>query len=259
MTLNPGGATPLYIQIKELLQTQIENGAFAVGDRLPSERELSEAYGVSRMTARQALQLLQQGGFTRRQVGKGTYVSRPQIDQELRELTSFTQDMSGRGLHPHSRVLHTGILAADAEVAGHLGVTPGEEIVLLQRVRLADDKPIALETAHLPHRLCPDILRRHDFAVESLYAVLQGEYGLHLVWANQLIGARMPDRAERAALGLPPRVPVLSLLRVTFDPEDRPIELVRSCYHSERYQLRTVLRELHAVNANEAGGGGRRP
>lgn len=258
MRFNPNTATPLYLQIKELLQAQIENGEFAVGDRLPSERELSEAYGVSRMTARQALQLLKQHGFTHRQVGKGTYVSRPQIDQELRELTSFTQDMTGRGLHPHSRVLHAETMAVDAETGGHLRLERGEEIVLIQRVRLADDKPIALETAYLPHRLCPSILERHDFSVDSLYQVLQGEYGLHLVWANQLIGARMPDATERSALELAARVPVLSLLRVTYDQEDRPIEFVRSCYHSERYQLRTVLREMNPVNAGDTYLGGRR-
>jgi GntR family transcriptional regulator len=246
MALNPNAATPLYIQIKDALQTQIESGAFAVGDRLPSERELSEAYGVSRMTARQALQLLQHNGLTQRRVGKGTYVSRPQIDQELRDLTSFTQDMTGRGLHPQSHVLRADLLPADAEIAGHLGAVTGAEIVLLQRVRLADGKPIALETAHLLHRLCPDLLARHNFAVQSLYRVLQEYYGLHLVWANQLIGARMPSRGERAALEMPAHTPVLSLQRVTYDQEDRPIEFVRSCYHSERFQLRTVLRELTA-------------
>ncbi len=256
MALNLNPATPLYIQIKETLQAQIESGAVAVGDRLPSERELSESYGVSRMTARQALQLLQQSGFSRRQVGKGTYASRPQIDQELRELTSFTEDMAGRGLRPRSRVLRAAILPADAETAAHLQANAGEEIVLLQRVRLAADKPVALETAHLLHRLCPGILAAHDFAVESLYHVLQEDYGLHLVWARQVIGARMPDRTERSALELAARVPVLSLLRVTFSPEDRPIEFVRSCYHSERFQLRTVLRE---PNANDNNLGGRRP
>ena len=74
--------------------------------------------------------------------------------------------------------------------------------------------------------------------------MLQEHYGLHLVWATQVIAARMPDRFEREALDLPKRVPVLSLLRVTYDAADRPIEFVRSCYHSERYQLRTTLRDL---------------
>jgi len=244
MQPNPNSSTPLYIQIKEFLHSQIQSGQFAVGDRLPSERELSEAYNVSRMTARQALQLLEQDGLTQRQVGKGSYVARPQIDQELRELTSFTQDMSARGLRPQNRVLHAELQPAEPEVADHLGARTGEPTVVLQRVRLADGKPIALETAHLLHRTCPGILANHDFARTSLYHVLQEYYSLHLVWATQIIGARMPDRFERDALDLPKRVPVLSLLRVTYDETDRPIEFVRSCYNSERYQLRTTLRDL---------------
>jgi GntR family transcriptional regulator len=244
MQLNPNAATPLYIQIKDLLRSEIESGRFAVGDRLPSERELSETYGVSRMTARQALQLLQQDGLTQRQVGKGTYVARPQIDQDLRELTSFTQDMTARGLHPQNRVLLAEIQPAGPEVSAELQIGTGEPVVVLQRIRLADGKPIALETAHLPHRLCPSILSSHDFTRASLYQVLQEHYGLHLVWASQVIAARMPERFERDALDLPKRVPVLSLLRVTYDAADRPIEFVRSCYHSERYQLRTTLRDL---------------
>ena len=196
------------------------------------------------MTARHALLLLQQSGYSSTRVGKGTYVDRPQIDQDLDDLTSFTQEMGGRGLQPTSRVLRAEVLPAAAEVAAQLGLSIGEEIVLLQRVRLADDKPVALETAHLRHSLCPHLLEEHDFAQESLYRVLTECYDVRPVWATQLIGARMPNRFEREALGLPLRVPVLSLARLTFDQHDQPVEFVRSCYHSERYQLRTVLRDV---------------
>ena len=75
-------------------------------------------------------------------------------------------------------------------------MAPGAEIVLLSRVRLADDEPIAWEVCHLNHRLCPGILERHDFNRESLYQVLRDEYGQHLIWADQLIGARMPNKEE---------------------------------------------------------------
>lgn len=241
MMLN--GATPLYIQIRDLLQQQIEQGVFATGERLPSERELSQAYGVSRMTARQALQLLQQSGLTQSQVGKGTYVSR-KIDQELRELTSFTQEMSNKGLHPSSHVLVAELQPADEGVAERLQAGIGEDLVLLVRVRLAGGKPIAIERAHLRHASCPNLLEAHDFAQESLYQVLQTQYGIHLVWASQRIAARMPETYERAVLEIGAQVPVLSLERVTYDETDHPVEYVRSCYHGERYQMHTVLREL---------------
>ncbi|MFO7632200.1 MAG: GntR family transcriptional regulator [Caldilinea sp.] len=250
MSVTLNGATPLYIQIKELLQQQIEAGVFAVGERLPSERELSDSYHVSRMTARQALRLLQQSGLTRTQVGKGTYVSR-KIDQDLRELTSFTQEMANKGLRPSSRVLFAEVRPADAETAARLSAQLGEEIIVLSRLRLADEKSIAIETAHLRHAFCPHILASHDFARESLYQVLQGQYGLRLVWASQIIAARMPDANERAVLDIRAHAPVLSLMRVTYDEHDHPIEYVRSCYHGERYQLHTVLRDLGQPSADE--------
>ncbi|GIV79044.1 phosphonate metabolism transcriptional regulator PhnF [Litorilinea aerophila] len=241
MSIDPNSATPLYIQIKDRLQEQIEAGAFEAGERLPSERELAQMYSVSRMTARQALQLLQQTGLVLTRVGKGTYVN-PKIHQDLQALTSFTQEMVSRGLVPSSRVLLAELQPAHHEVAVNLGIDPGDEVVVLQRIRCANEKPIALETAHLAHARFPGILNDHDFARVSLYQVLQGTYGVRLSWASQVIAARMPTPFERRALEMPSGTPVLSLARVSYDSNDRPVEYVRSCYHGERYELRTTLR-----------------
>ena len=159
--------------------------------------------------------------------------------------------MANKGLRPTSRVLHAAVRAADAETAVRLSVPLGDEIVVLTRLRMANEKPIAIETAHLRHALCPGILAGHDFASESLYQVLQGQYGVRLVWARQVIAARIPDTSEQKTLGLRARIPVLSLVRVPFDEHDQPIEYVRSCYHGERYQLHTVLRDLGQPAADE--------
>ncbi|MCL4826306.1 MAG: GntR family transcriptional regulator [Caldilinea sp.] len=250
MTVNLNGATPLYIQIKNLLQRQIEEGVYAVGDRLPSERELSETYAVSRMTARQALHLLQQSGLVQTQVGKGTYVSR-KIDQDLQELTSFTQDMVNRGLLPSSRVLCAELRPADTGLTTRLSAQVGEELVVLSRLRLANGNPVAIEVAHLRHALCPQILQRHDFATESLYRVLQHDYGIRLMWARQVIAARLAVADERTLLNTRGHAPVLSLERVTYDERDQPVEYVRSCYHGERYQLHTVLRNFGQPSVDE--------
>jgi len=241
MELKHNSNTPLYIQLKEILREQIEEGTYASGARLPSERELAQAYGVSRMTARQALLLLAQEGFTSSRVGKGTFVQRPQIDQELRLLTGFTEDIRQRGMTPGSRVIRATLEPASEEVSGHLRVAVKAEIVLLSRSRLADNEPIAWEICHLNHRLCPGILENHDFSRESLYQILQDEYGLYLAWAEQWIGAKMPDHNEREALQLNTKTPVLNLTRVTYTEHDQPVEYVRSVYRCDRYQLHTVL------------------
>ncbi len=242
MTLQRQSSVPLYIQIKRLLKTQIENGEYPVGSQLPSERELAQLYSVSRMTARQALQALAQEGLTQSRVGTGTFVRSPKLDQELWTLTSFSEEMWRRGMTPSSRVRRADIIPATPDIAEKLDIRNGEEIARLDRVRLANDCPIAIEICHLPHDICPGILERNDFSRVSLYKVLRQDYGLLTVWADQTIQAGLSNEDERRALGLDESVPVLRLSRVTYDDHDRPIEYVRSVYRGDEYQLHAVLR-----------------
>lgn len=242
MIFSPDSAKPIYIQMSEHLQRQIQAGVYPVGCKLPSERELAEQFQVSRMTARQAVQELVQRGQAYSQVGKGTFVSPPKIHQELRELTSFSEEMRRRGNTPSSIVVMKAVQNADAHVAYYLQINEHDPIAVLQRVRLADGKPMALETAHLNARFCPHLLENHNFSHQSLYEVLNETYNIRLVWANQLIEARLPDEHEQAQLNIQTTDPVLSLTRVTFDEADQPIEFVRSVYIGKHYQLRTILK-----------------
>ncbi len=240
MIVNTDSSTPLYTRIKERLQRQIQQGVYEVGAKLPSERDLAQEFGVSRMTARQALQDLAQEGLVYSRVGKGTFVSPPKID--LQTLTSFSEESRLRGITPGSRVLKAELAPADAVVARWLQISPGTEIVVLARIRLANDKPLAIEVAHLDHRLCPDILHRHDFTHESLYEVLRQEYGRTLAWADQIIEARRATHEECQLLEIDRHVPVLSLTRVTYDRQDHPVEFVTSVYRGDQYLLHAVLR-----------------
>ncbi len=245
MPLHHDSTVPLYIQLKEYLREQIESGNYPPGARLPSERDLAREFGVSRMTAREALRLLAQDGFVLARVGKGTFVRDTRINQELRYLTSFTEDILQRGMTPSSRLIQAEIAAADKEIASQLKIAPDAKVVVLSRVRLADDEPIAWEICHLNPRLCPSILDHHDFNKESLYQVLQDQYGFRLVWADQVIGARMPNEAEQQVLRLDNATPVLNLARVTYTGDNVPLEYVRSVYRCDRYQLHIILRSLH--------------
>lgn len=241
MTLDRDSTVPLYIQLKEHLRTQIEQGRYATGARIPSERELAQTFHVSRMTARQALQLLATDGLITSRVGKGTFVLKPRINQDLLLLTSFTEDIRQRGMVAHSRVVAAAIEPADQEVAASLKISEAADVAYLSRVRMADEEPIAWEKCSLNARLCPGILDHHDFSRDSLYQALREEYRLRLLWADQWISARMPSREERDALDLGAKTPVLALTRVTYTDHDQPVEYVRSVYRCDRFQLRTVL------------------
>ena len=244
MTIETDPSIPLYIQIKDYLHQQIKQGVYSIGERLPSERELSQMFKVSRMTARQALQSMVQEGIAHTRAGKGTYVRPPIIDREIRSLTSFSQEMKNRGLTHSSLVLEAFVRPADYEIASLLKIHPNSEIVLLSRVRIASGQPLAIETAYLVHSMCPGILEKHDFGKESLYEVLRNDFGWILSWADQTIEARLPLSCERKLLGINNRIPVLSMNRITFTNHNVPIEYVRSTYRGDRYQLHTILRTL---------------
>lgn len=231
---------PLYMQVKEALLDEILSGRCRPHDRLPSERELSQQFDVSRMTVRQALQELARDGAIYARVGKGTFVAAPKIDQQLRTLTSFSQDVRSRGGHSTSRVLEAREMAASAELAAALQVAIGAPVWMLSRLRLADGVPMAVETTNLPQALCPDLLR-HDFSAESLYQVLRSDYDIQPAQADQVIEAALasPREAELLELTLP--AAVLRMQRLTRDGAGQPIEFVHSTYRSDRYKFRSLL------------------
>jgi GntR family transcriptional regulator len=173
-------------------------------------------------------------------VGKGTFVGEPKIDQQLRTLTGFSQEMSGRGTVPSSRVLEAKLQPVGVDLAQLVRIPVGSEIVILTRVRLADGVPLAIETVHIPHSLCPQLLR-HDFSSESLYDVLEREYGYRLTRAEQTLEAALASSRDVSLLQLVPPAPVLVMERLTFTDQDILIEHVQSTYRGDRYKFRSAL------------------
>lgn len=231
---------PLYIQLKDSLVADIRSGHYRAHQRLPSERELSERFQVSRMTARQALLDLARDGVVYTRMGKGTFVAETKIDQQLRALTGFTEDVRARGGRPSSRVLEARVIPALPEIAAALRLMPGAEVIKLARLRLADDVPLAIETAYLPFALCPNLLH-HDFSATSLYRVLEDEYGLKLVDAEQTIEAALAEPRELELLRLSAPAAVLRIQRLTFASNGVPVEYVLSTYRGDRYKFRSTL------------------
>ena len=240
MQLSREAPNPLYLQLKDTLVAEIKAGRYLVHRRLPSERELSERYKVSRMTARQALLDLARDGLVYTRVGKGTFVAEPKIDQQLRTVTGFSQDIRARGSQPSSLVLEAKVIPATPEVAAALRVLAGAEVIALARVRLADGDPLAVETAYLPFTLCPNLLQ-HDFSIESLYNVLEKEYGFLLTQADQTIEAALSTPQEAELLKLTPPAAMLHIERLTLRQDGQPIEYVLSTYRGDRYKFRSQL------------------
>lgn len=236
MAINPGIPVALYVQIKETIKASILDGQMRPGDQLPPETELVKQYGVSRMTVRQAILELVNEGLLYRRRGKGTFVAQPKITQGLCGLTSFTEDMETRGLRPSGRVLSLGKVPADKEVADLLGVQAAAPVVRLERLRLADGRPMALEVSHLPVPRFEWLLRE-DLSDRSLYRLLRDACGLDLARARQTIEVAVANPCEAAILKVHAGAPLLRMERVAFDRKGEAVEAVRSLYRADRYKF----------------------
>ncbi len=240
MELKREAPTPLYVQLKNSLLMQITSNQLAPHQQLPSERELCEQFGVSRTTVRQAINEMIHEGLVYSRAGKGTFVSEPKINQQLRTLTGFSQDVLERGGTPSSQVLEARLIPATPDLAERLQVTLETELVLLSRLRLANGMPLAIETSYLNHSYCKDILQ-HDFSNASLYHVLQTEYQLRLVRAEQTIEAGLANPQELALLKMHPPAAILKMERLTTTDQDVRLEYTVSVYRGDRYKFRTTL------------------
>jgi len=241
-SINRHSKLPLYQQLYEILRGHILRGDWPVGSMLPPEPELIGRYGVSRTTVRQVLDLLVNEGLIYRQQGRGTFVAEPTLEQGLVRITSFTEDMRQRGLLPETRVIFTGRLPAAVEIAEKLAVAPGEELVRIERLRLANTEPMSIEESFLVHALCLGILN-HDYAREPLRETLEKEYGIRLVRARQVIRAVTASAGQARLLNVPPRAPLLFIERISFSQYTRPVEFLRVYYRADRYSLYNDLHD----------------
>jgi GntR family transcriptional regulator len=156
--IDTNSPVPKYYQLKEIIRGRIESEELGEGQLIPSERELCESYGISRMTARQAVMELVNEGVLYREQGKGTFVAGKKVQQEAERLTSFTEDMRERGMEASSVVLEVEVEPAGPVVARFLRVEEGERIIRLKRLRNADGEPMALETSHLLYGVASGVL-----------------------------------------------------------------------------------------------------
>ena len=214
----------------------------AIGDAIPSERQLSADLGFSRLTVRAALDDLVRDGYLVRKRGSGTFVSEPKIAQEL-TMTSFTEDMRRRGMVPASRTLGLRVTPAGAHLGRLLHVSPSEPVMIISRLRLADRETMAIETLHVRESLVPG-LTAPDLERSSFYEVLEGRFGITIVGGRQTIEPTVTNEEESEALGVPLHSPAFQFERTTNSESGEIVEYVRSIYRGDRYKLVTDLRRF---------------
>lgn len=229
-------------QLASILEQLV--AASPAGAMLPSERDLAQRYDVARMTVRGAIGTLEARGLVHRIQGQGTFVTEPRLAKPVR-LTSFSEDMRVRGMTPTSLVLSQELVPSDPAIGAALRRATSEPVVRIQRVRLGDGQPIALERTHLPAARFPG-LERVALDHASLYAILADRYGCEVVAATQRIAAVRLTAAEAHLLHADPEGPALRIERLAVDRRDQPVEFVRSLYPGDRYEFHTEQRRTTA-------------
>ena len=236
--VQPEGRSSKHALVRDTLLSAIDE--LQVGDALPSERRLSTDLKVSRPTLRSVIDELVREGLLLRRHGSGTYVAEPKIALPL-TMTSFSEDMSRRGMRPSSRVVSFEVQSAGAKLGQRLNLSPVEEVWVITRLRLADDETMAIEWLHAPRRFLPD-LKREDLAQQSFYELLNERQGIVIARGTQTIEPTVTSQEEADLLGVPVHSPAFLFERTTEGQRGEVVEFVRSVYRGDRYRLVTELR-----------------
>lgn len=246
LSVDTSSHVPLYIQIYEGLRILIEGGRLKAGDQLPTESELRDQLGVSRMTVRQALSELVKDGLIVRKRAKGSFVARSRREVTLVRdiLRSFTEEAVGYGAHLETRVLAQEVVPAGGRVAQELQVASGTKVVMLRRLRILDGEPIALETSHLRYDRFP-LLATKDLTDASLYRVLKEQYGVSPCESVDSYAAGPPTAGESQTLDLEPDSAVWHCQRTSLDGDGGVVEYTESTFRLGRFRF-TVRRRAIA-------------
>ncbi|MGB8064305.1 MAG: GntR family transcriptional regulator [Candidatus Sulfotelmatobacter sp.] len=234
MSDNHRSRTPAYKRIQGSIRKRIESAELRPGDAVASERELARIHGVSLMTARHALTGLEREGLVVRRRGAGTFVAPPKI--HFNKLMSYTEEMSRRGLAVSSKLLSLGIIGTEQEIAARLSLPVTSPLIKIERLRLGEGEPFAIETCYLSADEFGD-LTRAKLDRTSLFAVLEHDHGLQIGYADEEIDATAADAPTARLLGLPVGAAVLRIRQQILSTKAKPMIYVLGLYRSDRHTL----------------------
>jgi len=230
---------PLYLQVEHALTARLGTELHP-GDRMPTEDELISEFGVSRITVRRAVQNLAARGLVVTKPGRGTFAAAPRISQSLTELTGFVEDMEARGLHATARVITVREVAAPKDVRAALDLPLGSRVTFIERVRLADGRPVSFDRTYL----VPDLGRlvaQDDLENEPIFALLEQRHNTPLVEASYALQAVAADVDVAEALDAPVGSPVFRIERTSYTQAQRPVDYEVLHYRGDAITFTTRL------------------
>ena len=226
---------PLYFQLKDIFHDKIESEELKEGDMIPSENELQQIYGVSRATVRKAIELLVYEGLMNKKKGKGTFVKRPKIEEQLPVLKSFTEEMSGRDAY--KKVIAMAYTKAPSEISTRLKLPPDEKVLSLKRLMVVEGISLGILHSFIPAKF--ELSLDEDYT-KSLYRILEKK-GIRLKEAEQTIEVGMATHAEIRLLGLDAPCSTLVIRRLAYSVNHEAVEYVKGVYRGDRYRYSCKL------------------
>ncbi len=225
---------PYYYQLSSFVEARIKAKEWQPGQLLPSEQDLCSRLGVSRTVVRQAMAELEYSGLVSKQNGKRSYVAFPKYEGGLMQnLRGFFEEAVSKGQRLDTRVLRLEVTPASAEVAQALQLTPGEPLILLDRLRFLDGEPEVVVQTYLPLRMCPSAVEE-DFSGQSLYHFLERKYGLRITQGLRTIEAILLDSKDARLLNVRPGSPALLLKSVGMLEDGTPLEYFIAKHRGDR-------------------------
>lgn len=259
MKLQRRTATPLHCQLGAALAREVRTGRFRPGQQIPSEREICEAYGVSRATVRQTISDLVAAGLLMRVPARGTFVAGPRIDQDLTRVVRFSEAVSAAGYAPSSRLVRIHRLTATTAVSQALGLPAGERVVVIEMLSLADGAPLAFYRIHLPGET-GEPTARAVFAAEAEGRVTFGLVLEHVRRVAGLEPAQVVQTYEATAaaapiaraLDIPEGAPIIASTRTVLTASGAPITYDAAYYRGDRYRF--AIRRAYSPQARSSAG-----
>jgi len=236
---------PRYHRIAEALRERIRVGELPSGARLENQRQLAKSFGVTLMTLRQALELLEREHLITRRHGLGTFVAAPSIDYDILQLQRFAGDLCAKGERVATRLLATRFAAADRRVAEALRLAGRPRVLVVERLRLVDEHPMSLQRSFLPSPLGDEVIRA-DLALTPLHQVLEFKLGVVITRASETVSAVRLGRREARDLGCHAGEPAFESERVSYDADGTPVVFDRAFIPGDRFR---ITRELHYEGA----------
>ncbi len=237
MYINKKSPIPAYYQLKNIIMEKINSGEYAENSLIPSERELSDSSGISRMTVRQALTQLVQEGTLYRERGKGTFVAKSKIAQK--NISSFSQTVRNKGMQPKTEVLKLEKIKAPENIQKMLELEDNDLVYNVKRLRFANDVPVAIEENFIPEKYCPQ-LDAQDLT-GSLYRVLTEEYSHKIDFLENVIEAGKASVEDRELLKIASDTPVLKVSAVVHTDSDLKLFYENSKYRSDEYKYNVLV------------------